>query len=66
MDSDRTVTKVYEWKPISTRPQGSPKLRWKNVIKNDLKEIKLNNWRIFIRDRNKWKRIVEKTKTFNT
>jgi hypothetical protein len=27
MDSDRMVKKVYEWKPISTRPQGGPKLR---------------------------------------
>jgi hypothetical protein len=38
MDSDRTVRKVYEWKPTSTRPQGRPKLRRGNDIKNDLKE----------------------------
>jgi hypothetical protein len=43
MDSDRTVKKVYEWKPTSTRPQGRPKLRWENYIKNDLKEMKLND-----------------------
>jgi hypothetical protein len=65
MGSDRTVKKVYEWKPISMLPQGRPKLRWENDIKNDLKEMKLNNWRICIQDRNKWKRIVEKAKTFN-
>jgi hypothetical protein len=65
MGSDRMVKKVYEWKPTSTRPQGRPKLRWENDIKNDLKEIKLNDWRICIQDRNKWKRTVEKTKTFN-
>jgi hypothetical protein len=27
MDSDRTVNKVYEWKPTAARPQGRPKLR---------------------------------------
>jgi hypothetical protein len=59
------VKKAYEWKPISTRPQGRPKLRWENNIKNDLKEMKLNNWRICIQDRNRWKRLVEKAKTFN-
>jgi hypothetical protein len=47
------------------RPQGRPKLRWENDIKNDLKEMELNNWRICIQDRNKRKRIVEKAKTFN-
>jgi hypothetical protein len=42
MDNDRTVKKVYEWKPICKRPQGRPKLRRENDIKNDLKEIRLN------------------------
>jgi hypothetical protein len=65
MHSDRTVKKVYEWKPISTRPQGRPKLRWENDIKNDLKEMKLSNWRIFIQGRNKWEMIVEKANTFS-
>jgi hypothetical protein len=65
MDSDRTVKKVYEWKPISMRPQGKPNLRWENDIKNDLKEMKLNNWRICIQNRSKWKRTVEKAKNFN-
>jgi hypothetical protein len=65
MGSDRMVKKVYEWKPISTRSQGRPKLRRENDIKNDLKEMKLNNWKIYIQDRNKLKRIVDKAKTFN-
>jgi hypothetical protein len=65
MDSDRTVKKVYEWKPTATRPQCRPKLRWENDIKNDLKEMKLNDWRICIQERKEWKRIIEKAKTFN-
>jgi hypothetical protein len=59
------VKKVYEWKPTSTRPQGRPKLRGENDIKNNLKEMKLNDGRICIRDSNKWRRIVEKATTFN-
>jgi hypothetical protein len=65
MHIDRMVKKVYEWKPISTGPQGRQKLRWENDIKNDLKEMNLNNWRICIQDRNRWKRTVEKAKAFN-
>jgi hypothetical protein len=56
MDSDRMVKKVYEWETTSTRPQGRPKLRWENYIRNYLKEMKLNNWRICIQDRNKMER----------
>jgi hypothetical protein len=58
--------KLYEWKPTSTSPQGRPKLRWENDVKNDLKEMQLNNWRIYVQDRNKWERIVEKARTFIT
>jgi hypothetical protein len=66
MNSDRMVKKIYEWKQTSTRPQGGPKLRWENDIRNGLKEMKVNNWRICIQDRNKWKSIIEKANTFNT
>jgi hypothetical protein len=65
MDSDRKVKKVYEWKPRATRSQGRPKLGWEKVIRNDLKEMKVSNWRIRIQDRNTWKRIGQKAKTFN-
>jgi hypothetical protein len=61
MDSERTVKKVSEWKPT----QGRLQLRWENDIKNDLKEMELNDWRICIQDRNKWRGIVETAKTFN-
>jgi hypothetical protein len=65
MDSDRMVQKVYEWKPTATRPQGRPKLTWEKDIKNDLKEMKLYDWRICIQDRNKWKGTAEKAKSFD-
>jgi hypothetical protein len=65
MDSDRTVKKVYQWKPASTRPQGRPKLRWEIDIRKGLGGMEVNNWRICIQDRNKLKSIVEKTSTVN-
>ena len=34
MVNDRMVTKLYQWKPVSSRLAGRTKLRWENDIKN--------------------------------
>ena len=39
--------------------------RWENDVKNDLNIMKIYNWKDCIQDRHKWKKIVEKAKTFN-
>jgi hypothetical protein len=38
---------------------------WKNDVKNDLYIMKIYDWKDCIQDRHKWKKIVEKAKTFN-
>jgi len=50
------VQKLYEWKPISTRLAGRPKVRWENDIKEDLRIMKINNWTKCIQDRVKWRK----------
>jgi hypothetical protein len=35
--NDRMLKKLNKWKPISLRFVGSPKIRWENDIKEDLK-----------------------------
>jgi len=35
--------KLYEWKLISTRLAGRPKIRWKNYIKENLRIMETNN-----------------------
>jgi hypothetical protein len=37
MINDRMVKKLYEWKPVSPRLAGRPKIRWENNINEDLK-----------------------------
>ena len=64
MPKERMVKKVYKWKPMSIRPQGRPKNRWADDIRNDMKELKIKNWISCIQDRNKWKSYAEKAKTF--
>ena len=41
------------------------KNRWKDNIRNDMKEMKIKNWTSCMQDRNNWKLYVEKGKTFN-
>jgi hypothetical protein len=63
MSDDRTVKKITNWKPIAPRHVGRPKLRWKEDVRNDLKAMKVENWKKLAQDRNKWKGIIEQAKT---
>jgi hypothetical protein len=56
LPDDRTVKKIHEWKPISTRSLGRPKSRWEDDVKNDLKIMRINNWRENANARNSLRR----------
>jgi hypothetical protein len=64
MLEDRIVKRVYNWKPMLTRPLGRSGNRWEYGIRNDMKKLKIKNWTSCIEDRNKWKLYVKKAKTF--
>jgi hypothetical protein len=42
--------KLYEWKPISARLVGRPKVRRGNDIKEVVGIMRVNNWAICIQD----------------
>jgi len=65
MPNTRTVKKIFNWKPLTKRSQGRPKYRWEDNIKQDIWQLKIQNWIACVQDRGKWKEVVEKTKTFN-
>jgi hypothetical protein len=62
MDTTRTVEKVTEWGPRSSRPVGRPRLRWLDQVEEDLKKMKLRNWREKCKDRRSWNEIVKQAK----
>ena len=37
MGTTRTVKKLTEWEPYSSRPVGRPRLRWLDQVEEDLK-----------------------------
>jgi hypothetical protein len=63
MDTTRIVKKVTEWEPCSSRPVGRPRLRWFDQVEEDLKEMKVRNWREKCEDRRLWNEIVRQAKT---
>jgi len=63
MLEERVVKKINNWKPIASRPIGRPKNRWDNDVRNDLKIMKVNNWKDRAKERNTWKSVVERAKT---
>jgi hypothetical protein len=65
MPDTRTVKKIFNWKPLTKRSQGRPKYRREDNIKKDICQLKMQNWIACIQDRGKWKKFIEKAKTFN-
>jgi hypothetical protein len=59
----REVTRIYKWKPFTSRPIGRPNNRWKDDVRKDLQTIKIRNWKKSVLNRDSWKTIVERTKT---
>jgi len=63
MDTARTVKKLTEWEPFSSRPVGRLRLRWLDQVEEDLKEVKVRNWREKCKDRRLWNEIIKQAKT---
>jgi hypothetical protein len=63
MPDKKKKKKVYEWSSALTRSLGRSKSRWEDDIKNDITRMKITNWKDCIRNRTKWKKLVEKAKT---
>jgi hypothetical protein len=47
----RTVKKLTEWEQRSSRAVGRPRLRWLDRVEEDLKKMKVRNWREKCKDR---------------
>jgi hypothetical protein len=63
MDAARTVKKLTEWEPCLSRPVGRPRLRWLEQVEEDLKKMKVRNWRKKCKDRRWWNKIIKQAKT---
>jgi hypothetical protein len=64
MQETRMVKAIHAWRPISKRPIGGPKARWKDDVRKDIQKLKVPNWKTFVQDR-RWKELIEKAKTLH-
>jgi hypothetical protein len=62
MDQTRPTRKLLDWKPMGTRPVGRSKQRWQESAIEDLKQLKVKNWKETAKDRRTWKDLAEKVK----
>jgi len=63
MDTRIIVKKVTQWEPCLSRPVGRPRMRWLDQVEEDLKKMKVRNWREKCKDRRLWNEIVKRAKT---
>ena len=63
MDQARPAGKLLYWKSMETRPVGKPRQRWQEDVMQDLKKLKVKNWKEAPKDRRTWRDLAEKAKT---
>jgi hypothetical protein len=63
MDQARPTWKLFDWKPMGTRPIGRPGQRWQEDVMEDLKNMEAKNWKETAKDRRSWRELTEKAKT---
>jgi hypothetical protein len=62
IDTSKTAKRISEWKPIGRRSLGRPRLRWFDNVCDDLKVLKVRNWKESATDRKVWNDLSEKAK----
>ena len=63
MAEDNNVQKIKRWKPMSKRPIGRPKIRWKKDVLEVIRNMNVNNWKKMAQNRDSWKKVVEQART---
>jgi hypothetical protein len=62
IDQARPARKLLDWKPMGTRPVGRPRQRWQEDVMEDLKNLKVKNWKESAKGRRTSRDLAEKAK----
>jgi hypothetical protein len=63
MDQARPTRKLLDWNPMGTRSIGRPRQRWQEDVMEDLKKLKVKNWKETAKDRRNLRDLTVKAKT---
>jgi hypothetical protein len=50
---------VIEQNPVGKRPLGRPRMRWEDIMKKDVEQLGVSNWRNLELDRKEWKLVCK-------
>jgi uncharacterized coiled-coil protein SlyX len=62
MDQTRPTRRLLDWKPIGIRPVRRPRQRWQEDVMEDLKKMKVKNWKETAKGRRTGRDLVDKAK----
>ena len=48
---------------VCNKMKGSPRVRWEDDVRNDLRKMGVTNWKQRTQERKQWKEIIEQAKT---
>jgi hypothetical protein len=54
MNNEKTIKKIFNTKPDGVRRGGRPKMRWEDVVDQDIRILEANSWKKVALDRNEW------------
>ena len=54
---------IWSAQPEGSRKRGRPRLRWKDEVDGDARDLGLRNWWREALDRANWRKILEEVKT---
>jgi len=63
MDQVRPTRKLLDWKSMGTRSVRRSRQRWQEDVVEDLKKLKVKNWKEAATNRKTWRGLAEKAKT---
>jgi hypothetical protein len=50
------------WRLVEERPRGRPRIRWEDLIHEDIRRIGIEDWRSKIQDRKTWTKTIREAR----
>jgi hypothetical protein len=62
MDQTRPARRLLDWKPMVNGPVGRPRQRWQEDVMEDLKKLKIKNWKETAKGSRTWRTWLRRRK----